>query len=370
MKKIGTAIIGIFVILLTLQAASAFAVKNPTFPSSNIQAGQQISGQLIIEFPSSGGLTFPMEDDLALFTDLTNPKWSAQIEVDGVTNPPMNLGRYPKIDGFYLSYPSKNTVKVIVGLEGQVPVDGVRPEISIVKIQQVDSSGTPRTTAGSQYFLNTTIIDTGDISTRVSRTESDLAGLSSTLDAQSALGVDVSAAKTKFNEAKAALDRAKSEIGSKNYQAATSSLNSAADLITQAGQELEKAMAKHDLDRAGQKVNEVGSLIDYFKTNRSMGSDARVVEIVSKYETASQLLSTARANFDRGEYSSARIGANQTSQKADEAYNLATSLRAEIGEGFSLGGMLPIVLGVVVVGVLIAVGYAVYRKKTKWDELG
>jgi hypothetical protein len=48
----------------------------------------------------------------------------------------------------------------------------------------------------------------------------------------------------------------------------------------------------------------------------------------------------------------------------------ADALRDEIGEGFSLGGNLLLYVGIGVIVVLAIVGVVIYRKKTRWDELG
>ncbi|MDD1673609.1 MAG: hypothetical protein LUP99_04285, partial [Methanomicrobiales archaeon] len=62
----------------------------------------------------------------------------------------------------------------------------------------------------------------------------------------------------------------------------------------------------------------------------------------------------------------------EASQYADDAYNLSTAMKTDIGEGgFGLPGINPLFLAlgisVIVMGV---VGYFAYRKFFHWDEQG
>ncbi|MGB4252069.1 MAG: hypothetical protein WBJ20_03790, partial [Candidatus Methanoculleus thermohydrogenotrophicum] len=103
--------------------------------------------------------------------------------------------------------------------------------------------------------------------------------------------------------------------------------------------------------------------------DRSMRSDPRVVSIVTKRESAVQFYSQAKDALNAKNYPLARSKATEGLNKANEALADAEALRNEIGEGFSLGSLLYVGIGIVVILVAI-VGIMVYRKKTRWDELG
>ncbi len=101
-----------------------------------------------------------------------------------------------------------------------------------------------------------------------------------------------------------------------------------------------------------------------------MGGDPRVVSIVTKRESAVQFYSQAKDGLSASNYQLARSKAAEGLNKANEALSDADALRDEIGEGFSLGGNLLLYVGIGVIVVLAIVGVVIYRKKTRWDELG
>jgi hypothetical protein len=189
------------------------------------------------------------------------------------------------------------------------------------------------------------------------------------LDEKLRLGVDTTAVETKYTSAQTTINNAKTAIGTKSFSSAQTHLTNAQTLITQANTDLDKTWSQFEIDQATETVNEVNGMITYFKVNRSMGGDARVVEIVSKYESAGQTLSSAKTMFDQGNYAQSRILANESGMKAQEAYTLATDLKGQIGEGFSFGGIY-LYLGIFVLAIMAIGGFVLYKKRFKWDELG
>jgi hypothetical protein len=225
--------------------------------------------------------------------------------------------------------------------------------------------------SNGEYKKEMSISNPATLTLKIQQKEADLLALRKSLDEKIRLGIDTSEAETKYKAAQTAINSAKS---APTASAGNTYLTNAQTYITEATNLADKAWAQHDLSAAEQQVKEVDSQIKYFTVNRSMGSDSRVAVIVSKYEAASTSLSTAKNTFNQGNYIDARRQAGDTSNKAMEAYNLSTQLRADIGEGGLslnfLGGIIPYIVGILVIGAIAAGGYFLYKKKFKWDELG
>jgi hypothetical protein len=133
---------------------------------------------------------------------------------------------------------------------------------------------------------------------------------------------------------------------------------------------LDEAWARKEVSDAGAAIESLDGRINYFVENRSMGGDPRVVSIVTKRESAVQFYSQAKDNLNANNYPLARSKATEGLKKANEALGDADALREKIGEGFNLGGNPLLYVGIGVIVVLAIVGAVIYRKKTRWDELG
>jgi len=119
----------------------------------------------------------------------------------------------------------------------------------------------------------------------------------------------------------------------------------------------------------------VDGLITEFQVNDSLQtSDSRLVAIINKRDLAAQAISSANDQFTTGQYDTARADATNGLSLANQAWNLSLSLKTELGQGFqfpglpNLSSLLPIFIVVVVV--LLVIGVIVYRRRTRWDELG
>ncbi len=355
--------------LCLIQMGAAYDAKSITVnPSGGANPGEDVNAHGDIKFSRTPEVFDPAHS-LRFSTDLTKANWLFKI-IDIETKQPKTefkrTGSSTTITGWELAYPSDSPIYLEVTLEGIAPNASSTPTRTVMKIEELDSSG--QLVTGGEFKKEVEVYNPAGISTLLSQREKELADLRTSIDEKIRLGVDVSSVESKYSEAEKAIDDAKNSPS--NYAVAQASLTKAKTSIDEANANLDKVWAQFELDQANQKISNVNGMINYFKVNRSMGSDPRVVEIVSKYESASQSYSSSKTMFEQGNYPQARILANETMNKALEAETLCTRLKADIGEGFSMGGMLPMILGIVVVAVLLAVGYVVYKKKTKWDELG
>lgn len=357
--------------LCLIQAGTAFTAKTPVIsPSGDPNTGDTVTIDTSLTFPTTNGMTFDQDDDLLFTTDLDNAVWKFEISRDGVTDPATTAGgKSARVDGWVLSYKSGVDILLTVHLEGKAPNITSSPTITGIKIQEVDSSG--NVVSGREFKKQITVNNPATLAATIQLREADLANLRKSLDEKIRIGVDTTEAEAKYKAAQTAIASAKS---APTASAGNTYLKNAQTYITEATTLADKAWAQHDLSAAEQLVKKVDGEIQYFSVNRSMGSDSRVAVIVSKYEAASTSLSTAKNTFNQGNYPLARGQAGETSNKAMEAFNLSTQLRTDIGEGGLslnfLGGLIPYVVGILVIAAIAAGGYYLYKKKFKWDELG
>jgi hypothetical protein len=125
-------------------------------------------------------------------------------------------------------------------------------------------------------------------------------------------------------------------------------------------------------------IDNVDKVIAWFKGNQSTASNSELSTIITKREVAVSYISTANDEISNGKYELARSKAQDAFAKGNESYTDALILQKKVMSGFDLfgwipgifkSGLLPIVVGVVVV-VLVVVGVIIYRKRSRWDELG
>jgi hypothetical protein len=152
-------------------------------------------------------------------------------------------------------------------------------------------------------------------------------------------------------------------------------IDTASNYITQGSTALDQAWANQSIQQAEVMLASVDGLINEFTVNDSLQtSDSRLVAIINKRDLAAQSISNANNLFQTSQYDSARSDATNGLSLANQAWNLSLTLKTQLGQGFqfpglpNLGSLLPILIVVVIV--LLVVGVIVYRKRTRWDELG
>jgi len=362
-----------------ISGVSAYTVSQISVnPAGDLTPGTPVTVLFTIQFASSGGETFSTDSTLDLYTDLDNPKWNAVLALNNIDNPqPLENKKNVYLTGWILSYPSTDVEENLrMNLEGVAPAVTSTTNKTIVRIQELDSRN--NVVSGSIVTVSRQIINTAEVTDLIAARESELQIFSTHIDEKAALDIDTSSADEKYSAARAAINDAKSRPSSQ-YTAAIASLTNAQNLITEGERELDKAWAEKDVLDAQVPIAEVDQLISFIKPNATSGDyKTKLSEISTKREIAAGFVSTANDEIFAGNYERAREKAEEAYLKANESYNDALDLKKQITEGFNpLGaigklfgsGTLVLIVGVVAV-VLIVVGVIIYRKRSRWDELG
>lgn len=369
MKSAINLIICLFLGLCLVQAVSAadYHVKSIEITPStgDIVAGDSVTVTAVIQVSEEDD-PFPIDDSLEMSTELSEPRWEYYYtigDVDQGTQPTKGSMRVT-LAGWDLSYP--NNVYVNVELTGKAPQRSSTEETDVFKLQQLDDDGD--TVTNSEYVKTVTVVNTEDKATAIQVREAELAALRTEIDNKLAEGVDTSAAEAKYDDAEAAINSARTAP----YATAQTQLENAGSLIIESETLLKESEASLAIDNAQASIDEVEGMITYFKDNRSMGSDARVVAIETQLDNAQTLLTLAKDKHTSEDYDQARIQAANAEQKANLALEDANDLKAEIGEGLSVdvsGFSTYLIIGAVLI-VLVVGGIVLYRRHSKWDELG
>ena len=360
--------------LLCVQAVSAFTVSSVTVtPTGDLTPGTAVTVSYKVDFQSSGSTTFSSSNDLQMTTDLANPKWTYTILLDGVENPRQPTGgKSIMLTGFELSYKSGVEESIRVTLEGTAPSVDKTTDKTIVKIQELDSSGSIITS--SIVEKKASVINTAEVTGAISARTNDLQSFRSQIDEKAALGIDTSAAESKYNDAKSKIDAARA-LPSNQYSTAQTYLTDAQTAITDGGKAIDKAWAEYEVANAQTPITNVDVVIAWFKGNQSTANDVNLPTIITKREVAVGYISNANDEIASGNYAQARVKAEDAYNKGNESYNDALALQKKVSSGWtfpalpSIGGSVFIIIGIIVV-VIVIVGIVIYRKRSRWDELG
>ncbi len=358
----------ILFLIVCIQAVSAISVEAVTVdPSGSLTPGTPVTTQFKID---AGG--FPSGGEIRLFTDLDNPKWTYTIIVNGIENiRPVEGGRTLAINGFELSYKTSDDVSVRTTLEGVAPPVTQTTNKTIVRITEYDTTGKPLTS--SQVEKTALVINTGEVVSTIASADAELQVYRTHIDEKAALGIDTSAAEVKYNEAQQNIDSARSRP-SNEYAGALGDLTAATAAIKDGETALDLAWAEYEVAAAQVPINNVDAIIAWFKGNSSTANDQQLPTIITKREVAVSYVSTANDDIASGSYAQARQKAQDAFLKANESYTEALARQKEISSGFSLpipkiNSTMFIILGIVAV-ILVVVGVIIYRKRSRWDELG
>ena len=377
MKGFTKCIILVILLALSVQVVSAFSVSTVSIdPSGDLMPGTPVIVSFKVDFSASGGETFPSSSSLQMITDLEKPKWAWTLLLNGVENPrPESTSKIMELSGWDLSYPSDVEESVRITLEGVAPTVTSTTNKTIIKIQEVDSRNNVVTSSKIDYTR--VIVNTGEIASAISAKNGALQIFRAHIDEKAAMDIDTSAAEAKYNEARQKIDAAQA-LPSSQYTTALNYLNAAQTSIQEGEKLLDKSWAENEVANAQVPINNVDGMIAYFMGNQSTANDAKLVLIKTKRESAAGFITTANDDIASGNYAQARVKAQQAYSKGNESYNDALDFKkqtetsfnplAGVGKLFS-SSILVIVVGVIVV-VLIVVGVIIYRKRSRWDELG
>ena len=364
-------------LIFCIQAVSAFAVSSITVdPSGSLTPNTPVIVTFKVDFTASGDETFPSADELQMFTDLDKAKWSYSLVLDGIDTPqPSNTGRILSVSGWVLSYPSSVEESMKVTLEGVAPTVSQTTNKTLIKIQEID--GHSNILTNSIVERTTMVINVGEVQAHISDKESALQTYRSHIDEKSALGIDTAAAEAKYSEAQQKITTAKN-LPSTQYTQAFSNLDAAQNAIDDGETALDRAWAENEVINAQIPINNVDNIISWFKGNKSTSDDAQLPAIIAKREVAVSYISTANDEISNGNYAQARAKAQDAFNKGNESYTDALARKKVVESGLfgwlqvpniKLPGGIFLIVGIVVV-VLAVVGYVIYRKRSRWDELG
>jgi hypothetical protein len=364
-------------LIFCIQAVAAFSVSSITVdPSGSLTPGTPVIVTYRIDLTASGDETFPSSNELQMSTDLEKPKWDYTLVLDGVESPqPSNTGRVLSVSGWILSYPAQVEESIKVTMQGTAPSVETTTNKTIIRIQEYDSHNN---LVGSAVEREAVIVNVADIQRAIADKEAALQTLRSHIDEKSVLGVDTAEGEAKYSEAQQKITAAKN-APSTQYTQAYSNLEAAQTAIDEGETALDRAWAESEVTNAAIPINNVDAIIGWFRGNASTANDNQLPAIIAKREVAVSYISTANDEISNGNYAQARNKAVEAFNKGNESYTDALKRQYDIEHGglFSwlklpavkLPGGIFLIIGIIVV-VLAIVGYAVYRKRSRWDELG
>jgi len=361
---------GVLVFLIVgIQLVSAVTVSDPVInPTGDLTAGTNVSVSFKIDMTPAGGLTFPQDDTLQIFTDLNSPQWTGTLIRDGVEHPqPASSSKSMYLSGWILSYPSSVQESLRVTLQGTVPAVTKSMNKTIVLVQELD--GKNAVIPASITTRERVIVNPTDITQSIALRESDLRTYRTHIDNFTQMGVNTTAAEQKFASAQASILTAKTA----NFAAAQAALSSATGQIDEGEKLLDRASAERDIGKARVPISQTSDLIVFFTVNKSITSDPRLAIVVAKKESADQYLSSAQDLFNLGNYELSRVKAKAAFDKGNESLTDAINFKLALtNTGGGTGGnwlntTTLIIIGVVVVIIAIA-GYFLMKKKNRWED--
>ena len=364
-------------IICLVCVTSAISVGNIAItPSGDLVSGiTRASASFVVNFPSSGGYTFDNDHTLQMDTELDDAVWTYSIYLDGIENPSKSeAGPNIRLSGWELSYPSNREISLKVKLEGTAPVVNVSKEQILVRVRELDNRNA--VVSGSEVVKTKMVLNPETIGETIAAESSTLSTFRSRIDQLAAGGIDTSSPETKFGQASALLQSAETNS---DFARAQSDLNQASSLIDQLESEVLVLEAQKAIADAESSIGETEELITYFKVNKSMGSDARLMPILSKWEIAADRLTAARDLYSEGNYEDAARKAGEAAAKGDEVLADAQALKEDVdanplaalgGIGSAFAGSIVTILIIAAVIVLVVIGIILFRRRRRWDELG
>ncbi|WP_218185259.1 hypothetical protein [Methanogenium cariaci] len=376
MKRGGfTLILSLMLALCLVQGAAAAdfveVIGGDVDPASggDLAPGEQVIVHVVVKLTGSGDKgTFNINEELEAYTELDDPEWDYTVKVNKQGIPKQTSSRYVRLLGWDISYPDENDVTVDYALAGKVPAVSQTSKTALFRLRQLDEDG--KVWAGNELLIERTVINPGDVDKIRDLREEQINELRTSIDEYTALDVNVAQAEQLYQQADQKVDQSKTA----SYSQANVLLGGeAGTLIEQAEASLEDAYASKLIDSAQVTIDQVNGDVSYFINNRSMSGDTRVTAIQNKVSLAETKMSQAKDFRDNKDYYQSRLNANEAQLTANEALAMSTEVREDIGEGGLLpdfSGLGTYVIILVVVVIIAGVGFVIYRRYNKWDELG
>jgi hypothetical protein len=345
-------------------------------PSGDLVSGQtQASASFTIQFSSSGGYTFDNDHVLAMDTELDNPTWTYSIVMDGIESPLKTVsGPNLRLSGWELSYPSDRDISVKVQMEGTAPQVDTSMEKVVFQVRELDNRN--GVVQGTEVTKTKMVLNPASIGEGVTSQVVVLADLKARIDQLNEGGVDVSTVEAKYSQADAYLQSAGRGT---DYVQAQNDLTSAQNLIDELNSSVPVLEAQKSIADAESSIGQTEELITYFKVNKSMGSDARLMPIIASWDIASGRLTDAKDLYSEAKYDEATRKANEALEKGNAVLADAQSLKetvdtnpfSAIGGMFSgLASLAMTIVIIIAVVILVVAAIFLFRRRRRWDELG
>ncbi len=345
-------------------------------PSGDLVSGQtRSSASFKVNFGTSGGKTFENANTLHMDTELEDVTWSYSVILDGIENPTKTeAGPNIRLSGWELSYPSDREISLKVKVEGTAPVVTKSAEKNIMRVRELDSRNS---VVGTEVVKKKMVLNPATIGETIQSESARMSSLRQELDQLAGSGIDLTAVEAKYGQAAAYFQSAEKATDVTRKQ---SDLSAAQKLLDEIEATVLVMGAEHAISTAEGSIGQTEQLITYFKVNKSMGSDSRLMPIIARWEIAADKLSDARDLYTEGNYPEAADKASEAATKGDEVLNDALALKDKVdsnplsglvsGLSGAISGTLITIVIIIVIAVIAIVGIVLFRKRRKWDELG
>ncbi|MDD1706546.1 MAG: hypothetical protein LUQ12_05850 [Methanoregulaceae archaeon] len=372
-------VIGILIVLFSIVsvASASISVGNIALsPSGDLVSGQsQASATFTVNFGTTGGKTFENANTLQMETELADATWSYNIILDGIENPvKTEVGPNIRLSGWELSYPSDRTISLKVKVAGTAPVVTTSAEKIVMRVRELDSRNA---LAGTDVVKKKMVLNPATIGETIRSESARMSSIRNQLDQLAGSGIDLTTAEAKYGQATAYLQSAEKATDVTRKQ---SDLSAAQKLLGEVEEMVLVMSAQHAISTAEGSIGQTEDLIKYFKENKSMGDDSRLMPIIARWEIAADKLSDARDLFTEKKYEEAADKASEAATRGDEVLNDALALREKVdsnplsgivsGLSGALSGKIVTIAIVIVIGIIAIVGIVLFRRRRKWDELG
>jgi hypothetical protein len=205
---------GLFIITCVYAAAATCPVTNLTvLPSAvtidnpgALTSGMTVAVTVRVDFPKTGGPTYPETSQLELSTALDDPVWTWNIVRNGVKKPETEDRKSRVvISGDVLSWPEHTNESLEINLYGTAPSAPQTENWTILKIQDITTAACINTPV---YQYNAFVLNTTITRQKISNLETELVQLRVDTDIKNRTGTDTTGVIKKIEEAQQNLDTA------------------------------------------------------------------------------------------------------------------------------------------------------------------
>jgi hypothetical protein len=261
-----------------------------------------------------------------------------------------------------------------VKVAGTAPVVTTSAEKIVMRVREL---GSGNTLVGTEVVKKKMVLNPSTIGESVQSESARMSSLRNELDRLAGSGLDLTSAEAKHGQATAYLQSAEKATDVARKQ---SDLSAAQKLLDEVEDMVLLMGAEHAISTAEGSIDQTEELITYFKVNKSMGSDARLMPIIARWELAADKLSDARDLYNEGKYAEAEVKASEAAVKGDEVLNDAMALKDKVdsnplsgivsGLSGAISGTIVTIIIIMVIAIIAIVGIILFRRRRKWDELG